>query len=1538
MAGRGHSADNVNIFHSICVLLLDEGSGYADLVESLLLEGDDSKFVVKRASSFCGALSTLVSSSVDVVLVNLPLITVSPEEAVRALTRGKSTAPIVLLADVENEAMAMRAVEQGAQELVIKLSPTDGLLKFSLRSALERRARMAYLERAVRRAENERDSLREVIDKSADALVVVGRDGIVEYANSAAERMLDREAKDLIGLPFGYPTVAGAETEIELLHRDGKKVVAEMRVTSIEWEGREALLAVLRDVTDRKRAHEELLLSEARLAEAQRIAHLGNWVWDITGNHLWWSQEIYRIFGVSEESFSCTYEGFLDCVHPDDREFVKRAVEEALTQGKPYSIDHRIILPWGEERIVHEQAEVTFDEHGTPVRMAGTVQDITELKRVEEELRRHVTQLTRKNQYEKIISAITMSVHQTLNLGEVFRNSVFAIKENVEGVDYVGIYMVEGDDAVLKAHSGLPEWFIERAGRIPRPKGLTWRTIIDKKPSYRGDVEGDTVLGQAGRELGIKSYMSIPFLNKAGESLGCLQISSLKKNAFDLEVLNLLEIIARQIEVAIENARTAEALKRSQESLRQHVAQLSRKSRFESIISAVTRSVHSSIKLEEVLEKAVQAMSENIENVDSVSIYFVEGDRAVLKASRGYPEWFTDRVSSIPFPLGFTWKTLIDCKPRYVEDVERDTVIGRAGRELGTMSYLSMPILSKEGKSLGCININSLRKGAFDEDHLKLLSIVAQQIEVAINNARTAEALKESEELLRRHVAQLLRKNCHEAIINAVTRSVHSSIDLDEVLENAVSALNTNLDSAELVGVYMVEGEEVVLRAQRGFSEQYVQRAGRIPYPRGYTWNTIITGKPSYCPDVDLDALLGPAGREVGIKSYVSMPIKSKGETIGCININSTRKNAFDEDDVRLLEIVAQQIEVAISNAKQAEALRKSEERYRVIFDQSPVGIYIFDRDLRILECNRRLVDIMCSSFDKIIGLDMRRLKDTSFLHAMEEVFSDKSSYHEGLYHATTSPIVLWLSAYFLPLHDSMGNVIGGMGVVEDITVRKEFESKLKEQAELLDKARDAIFVLDLSHNVVFWNKGAERLYGWTKEEVLGRSFTRLISPIPMDVHRQVVELGEWNGDIIQTSRDGKEKVVESRMTLVRDERGGAESILVINTDVTERKRLEEQFLRSQRLENIGILAGGIAHDLNNVLQPIMMSLQMLRPRVQDSHGQKLIDILQTAAQRGADLVKQVLSFARGLESERIPINIGHVVFSIEKIIKHTFPKTINIQIDIEKELWNVLGDSTQLHQVIMNLCVNSRDAMPEGGTLSISARNVYIDEEFARNNIDARVGPYVVLSVSDTGVGIRPEIMDKIFIPFFSTKEPTKGTGLGLPTAFGIVKNHGGFIKVESELGRGSVFKVYLPAIEHPRGYDVIDSGSPMISGDGELIMVVDDEPSILEIAKEVLDGCGYRVITAKDGVEAVALCKGSCGEIKAVIVDMMMSGKGGLETIRELHRINPSIKIIATSGLREDERVAEVAGADVAAFLWKPFTSEKLSMTLAKVLGKSG
>jgi two-component system, cell cycle sensor histidine kinase and response regulator CckA len=507
--------------------------------------------------------------------------------------------------------------------------------------------------------------------------------------------------------------------------------------------------------------------------------------------------------------------------------------------------------------------------------------------------------------------------------------------------------------------------------------------------------------------------------------------------------------------------------------------------------------------------------------------------------------------------------------------------------------------------------------------------------------------------------------------------------------------------------------------------------------------------------------------------------------------------------------------------------------------------------------------------------------------------------------------------------------------VKTELTERKRSEEKIREQAALLNIASDAINVQTLDNQILFWNKSAERVYGWKQHEAVGKNANQLLykeMPQLEQFQHVVVESGFWEGELHQVSKFGKEIIVSSRWTLVRDEQGQPKSILVVNTDITEKKLLEAQFLRSQRLESIGTLASGIAHDLNNALGPILMIAELLQEKFSDAHSKQLLIELEASAKRGASLVKQVLSFGRGIEGKRTIIQVKHLLSEIEQIAKQTFPKSIKIYTDISPNLWTVCADATQMHQVLMNLVLNARDGMPHGGTLSIYAENLFIDEQYAHMNVEANVGNYIMLTVSDTGVGIPDEILQRIFEPFFTTKEVGKGTGLGLSTVIGIIKNHGGFVNVYSEMGLGTQFKVYLPAVEGALFQQAEDLEYPR--GHGELVLVVDDELSIREITKISLEMSNYKVLTACDGIEAIALYAQHKNEISIILMDMMMPDMDGLTTIRTLQRINSQIKIIATSGLASTDRMAEAADVGAKAFLSKPYTAAELLKALSSIL----
>jgi nitrogen-specific signal transduction histidine kinase/CheY-like chemotaxis protein len=406
----------------------------------------------------------------------------------------------------------------------------------------------------------------------------------------------------------------------------------------------------------------------------------------------------------------------------------------------------------------------------------------------------------------------------------------------------------------------------------------------------------------------------------------------------------------------------------------------------------------------------------------------------------------------------------------------------------------------------------------------------------------------------------------------------------------------------------------------------------------------------------------------------------------------------------------------------------------------------------------------------------------------------------------------------------------------------------------------------------------------------------------------------------------------------VRNDSGIPVSILVINTDITEKKNLERQFLRAQRMESIGTLAAGIAHDLNNVLAPITMSIAMLRNKLADPAGLKWLDTIDASAVRAAGIVRQVLGFGRGVEGDRVVFQPGHVIIEVLKITTGTFPKSIDIRMNLPKDLWTIVADPTQMHQVLLNLCLNARDAMPSGGILTISAENVMLDEHYAKLNIDAKPGRYISFSVSDTGTGISPKAMDRIFDPFFTTKPPGKGTGLGLSTALAIIRSHGGFINVYTETERGTTFRVYLPAQAEsgtPKAKEV-DKAAP--AGLGELILLVDDEPSIREITRGMLESNGYTVLTACNGSEAVGLYRLRKHEIKATITDLMMPVMDGSSTIRELRKLDPASIIIASSGFAADHSPESPPPHEATKFLRKPYTAETLLQVLHEVLHKSG
>jgi PAS domain S-box-containing protein len=528
----------------------------------------------------------------------------------------------------------------------------------------------------------------------------------------------------------------------------------------------------------------------------------------------------------------------------------------------------------------------------------------------------------------------------------------------------------------------------------------------------------------------------------------------------------------------------------------------------------------------------------------------------------------------------------------------------------------------------------------------------------------------------------------------------------------------------------------------------------------------------------------------------------------------------------------------------------------------------------------------------------------------------------------------LEVSIAFTPLRSKSGEIIGASKILRDVTEYNRVKHQIEEQKALLDKTQDAIVIFEPEGRILYWNKGAERIYGWSATEAVGRFIGEFIHADIhkfRDVNKLVMDTGEWTGEMHHLNRERHELIIESHWWLVRDKDGRPKSFLAINTDVTEKRRIEVQFMRAQRMESLGILAGGIAHDLNNILTPIMLSIDVLKSMTVDSHQKSILETIELSARRGSDIVQQVLSFARGMEGQRIVIQPKYLLKDIEHIVNDTFPKDIRLELILPHDTWSIVGDPTQVQQVLLNLCVNARDAMPNGGALTIKTENCVADEHYVAMNHQAKLGSYVAISVTDVGIGIPPEISESIFEPFFTTKELGKGTGLGLSSVKAIVKNHGGFINVYSEVGRGSTFKVYLPAQTAPAETpQPVNKDDELPRGSGQTILVVDDETSILSITSETLQAFGYNVVTAGNGAEAVAIYAQQKDQIAAILTDLSMPVMDGRATIYAMLKINPKAKIIAMSGMDESESVAKASTAGIKHFISKPYTAATLLKTL--------
>jgi PAS domain S-box-containing protein len=621
---------------------------------------------------------------------------------------------------------------------------------------------------------------------------------------------------------------------------------------------------------------------------------------------------------------------------------------------------------------------------------------------------------------------------------------------------------------------------------------------------------------------------------------------------------------------------------------------------------------------------------------------------------------------------------------------------------------------------------------------------------------------------------------------------------------------------------------------------------------------------------------------------------------------------------------------------------------YDELFESHPLPMWVYDLEsLRFLAVNDAAVERYGWPREEFLALTLRDIRPPEDVPSLEAgvVEAAVTVVRSGVWrHRTRSGEVMLveISSHTFRFEGREARLV----TVHDVTAQ-EFARISDERFRLVTRATtDAIWDWNLVTNDVWWNEGATRLFGHAEDMAYhpADEWVQRIHPedrarITTSVDATIRGSGdEWADEYRYMRADGSYAIVSDRGFVIRGADGTPLRMVGGMTDLTERREMEARMLRAQRMEGIGTLAGGIAHDLNNMLSPILMSIDLLREHVHADEGQQVLNTIEASAKRGADLVRQVLTYARGVDGQREALAVVALVGDLARMVADTFPKQVRLDTDVPEGIWAIVGDTTQMHQVLMNLFVNARDAMPDGGTITLAAANVLLTERDAAPLSDAHPGPFVRLSIVDTGTGMSERVCERIFEPFFTTKGVGKGTGLGLSTVQAIVRSHGGFVTVRSVPGKGTTFEVHLPA--ETRG--VADAGPARrltpVRGIGELLLLVDDEPHIRMFASRLLERKGYRVVSAGGGEEGLTAFSANLGEVALVITDMQMPKFDGRALIDGIRRVAPAIPVIAMSGLGLPELRAPgaEAGARGVIHLMKPFTSDQLDAAVRRALSQ--
>jgi PAS domain S-box-containing protein len=1468
-------------------------------------------------------LEALKNYQPDIVLSDYSLPKFDGMTALKLTLEHAPTIPFILITGSMNEETAVECMKAGAVDYIIKQQIKR--LPGALMSAVEQ----SHLREAKKRTDEQNQFLAYLVEKVNDAVISTDIDFNVVSWNRGAEKTYGWSAYEALNQPFDKLVktmyVGTTRKEVikhffefgfwkgEVVHhfKNGKPLAILSSVTMLRDNDKKptGAVAINRDITERKRAEDALRRSEVLYRtlietepECVKVITKDNILKDMNpaGLAMIEANSLKQVVGKS----------FLGIIDPECRAAFTDLVQRVF-RGESGILEFKITGLKGTKRLLETHAVPMSDEKGNIHSLLSVTRDITERKRAEVALQNSEEQLrtTLESTADGILAVDNNGkvVKTNRRFAEIWHIPQLLIESGDDNklLNFVLDQLVEPEAFIKKVQSlyKSSEKDIDtlkfKDGRVFERYSspmLLEKSIIGRVWSFRDITERKHA--EEALQMSEEKYRQLFERNQSGVYRSTVDGKLLDCNERFVSMLgytSVVELKSRPVQelypLATDRQDFITRLKVNN-YLENHECYLKRKDGtsiciLESVVlmeenkgePAIINGTCVDISERKRAEEALLASEERYRTiVENVNQAYYEADSRSL---------FTYCNPGLLIISGNTEEELLGKSSfRLVAEEHRDHVI---------KTYTRWRAEKRTDMSMEFLVVTKSQRKFWVEQNTHFEFNEKRDLIKATNFLRDIDERKRAEEALR--VSEERYRSLFDRMMDGVYRSTH---------EGRFVEVNP-----ALVKMFGFASKEEMLNVDIKKDLYFA------PSERDSLF--MDTGQER----TEIFRMRHKDGSEIWVEDHGNYVHDEKGNVIfheGILRDVTARLMAEDE-------------------------LRKSEEKYKDIFTWAPVGIYQSSVDGKIVTANKSLADML--GYDVVEDLINRDIANDVYYNKEERHKLIKEYDTKGQGSVTNleilwkkkdgSPVWIMLTAH--AIKDKSGKTIYYEGFVYDITEQKRAEENIRMLSRAMEQSPASVIITDLEGKIEYVNPKFTQATGYTSAEALGLNPRVLKSGETSDKeYKQLWEAitsgNEWRGEFHNKKKNGEFYWEYASISPIKDVSGKITHYLAVKEDITEKKMLEQQFFRTQRLESIGTLAGGIAHDLNNVLAPILLSVELLNRRHSDEATKQLLRSMESSALRGKDIIKQVLTFARGVEGHHVSIDVRHLVKEMDNIIMETFPKNIKKIINIPKDLLTIVGDATQVHQVLLNLCINARDAMPHGGTLSITASNIQIDAQYARMNMNARQGTYVLLNVADTGTGIPPEILGRIFEPFFTTKEVGKGTGLGLSTVYTIIKNHGGFLEVQSELGKGTTFKVHFPVVESVQSEKIQEEHTQPVSGKGELILVVDDEASVLDVTKQTLVMYGYNILTASDGTEAIALYAQHKNEIDLVISDILMPTLDGVMTARTLRRMKPDVKIILTSGHKQDESQSPQDDIKIDAFLQKPYTAEYLLKIVHDVL----